>query len=314
MKTIGFLGYSPASVNVLLPLMQELTKQEHLTIMTFQLSDFALKHWKDYTSFEFTDDNLNKLDYMFYNTGSGSELETLLPTLGEKYKFTSIHVLDIYWSDALNMLSRFPVNPDYSICITNKNRHDIIKATNIPHRRVFAYGNPHFDRLKDFMVESKATTSQPVVSFISQCGIGGTYEEPTGELPQKALLQLKELLDEGSLTELKVYKHPRETPDFCNEHGIKIQDNNQFENMVDADIVISCGSTPHYEANMIGLNTIMFEKNTNLKEKILNKDFDWLIQPSMGVESTARILNWFNEILSKDIKRSLAKQLLHSRG
>lgn len=304
MITIGFLGYSPASVNVLLPIIKSLSEENNLSLVTFQLSDFAKTHWEDLcTLAEWTEENLSTLDYMFYNTGSGGELETTVPQIGVKHGFKTVHIMDIYWGDALGMLKRFPINPDYSICITNKNKHDICKATGMASHRLFTYGNPHFDRLKKIKDEISVTNNNKRVSFISQCGMGPTYSEPTGDLPQEALLQLKDLLDNGSLTELKVYKHPRENVDFMNANGITHESTNEFTHMVDTDIIISCGSTPHYEAKMIGINTILFKEGTLLADKIKNKDFDILVQPSLDKDATLRVINWFKDVLKKDLIR-----------
>lgn len=292
---VGFIGYSPASVNVLKPLITELENMNEFEVYKYALSNFAEEHW-NLKQVEFSDIDFKNLDYLFYNTGSGHSIETHLPKICKENNIISIHILDIFWSSLEGYNSRFPYLPDFSICITNKNKQDIIAVTGSPEYRVLDLGNPFFDRLKKYS-SKKNSENINTVTFLSQCGVGGTLTEPTADLCQEALLQLKDLLDAGVIKKLKVYRHPREVMDFFNENNITVEGDNLFENMINSDLIISCGSTPHYEANIIGRDTLMYTEGINLKERIEKRKFDKQIIIDTEKEAKENIIDWFMHII-----------------
>lgn len=297
-KKIGLWYYSPASVNALYPLSNELRK-EGFEIIEYVLSEYA----SQITGKEIIDipsDLDSDLDLFIYNTGSGSVIETDIPTKCKDLGIKCISILDTFWEDGKSYKLRFPSTPDKIICVNNTNKKDLIREINVQDKDVLTLGNPHFDRLAKYKNRAVNLPYKETytVTFLSQCDSGGTYKEPTAPLCKKAVIELKELLDEGIIDKLKIYKHPREVKDFFTAINLEVEPTNEFEDMINADIVISCGSTPEYEANVLGISTITIKKGDNVKNRILNKDYEPTMQFNSTVKSTELISKFIQEYLS----------------
>lgn len=301
-KKIGLWYYSPASANALYPLSKRLKSEGH-EVVEYVLSDFASK----LVGKEITHDVLKEvvpiaedLDLMIYNTGSGSEIETNLPDRCKELNIKTVSILDTFWEDGNTYHLRFPVIPDYIICVNETNRQHLLNKIEIEEEKVLVLGNPHFDRLFDlkYRIATLPYKSTYTVTFLSQCDVGGTYQEPTAPLCKKAVLELKDLLDEGIIDKLKIYIHPREVKDFFIENNLEVEKENKFEEMIDSDIVISCGSTPQYEANILGIPTITVKENTDIKERILREDYEPKMNFNTKEKSVDLILNFLQKLVN----------------
>lgn len=293
-KVIGIWYYSPASANALKPLVKPLQEAGY-DIKEYILSDFAEEvTGKPQISVEEGKKQLaeDDLDLLLYNTGSGSDVEREIPNIAYEKGIPSVSILDTFWEDGTGYPSRFPEHPDHIICVTEQNKADLVERLGKDAETIHALGNPHFDRLQDYAVTEEVPTELPSVTFLSQCDIGGTYEEPTAPICQEALIQLMDLKEAGIVGDIRVYKHPREVNTFFRELGIEEEPTNHFEDMIAQDIVISCGSTPHYEANLLGKATITYHAGKDMKEAITKQQYDAPLDYNRTIKAVDRIVAW----------------------
>lgn len=298
-KRIGLWYYSPASVNALLPLALPL-RQAGYDIKEYVLSDFAegLTGKPQIPVTEAIGQLLqDNLDMIIYNTGSGSDVERNIPNYVEGQGIPSVSILDTFWEDGTGYPSRFPKEPTDIICVTEKNRQQLVEQLGKSAYTIHALGNPHFDRLQNYSVTTEVPEGQPSVTFLSQCDSGGTYTEPTAPICQEALLSLVDLQRAGVIGEIKVYKHPRETNHFFRKIGLIEEATNHFEDMIEQDIIISCGSTPHYEANLLGKATITYKQGKDMKKAIQGKEYDTALDFEKGTKAVDRIVSWIHKNL-----------------
>lgn len=292
---IGMIGYSPASVNVIQPLIKELKKNFKLRLMV--LSAFAELHWnefKDVDGIEYIyEKNYEGLDLIIYNTGSGGEVELNVPLEIKGLNIISLSIQDIFWDSKDGYKRRFKNTPDYIIVTTDSNKNDVLDVINIKDENVLVLGNPHFDRLKEF----KLIEDNPLsVTFLSQCSTGGSLSEPTSDECKIAILELLDLRNRGIITDLKIYKHPRENLDFYIQYGLEVENSNIFEDMMKSGIIVSCGSTPHYEAMLLGKRTL-FSGRGSLEEKIKLEYWDGLNSEFLYLgSSTHKIVTFIQEL------------------
>lgn len=260
------------------------------------LSDYAdqeLGIYRNDNNIEYIKEKVYEgLDLVIYNTGSGGELELNIPLEASMYDIPTITVQDIFWDSKEGYKRRFENIPTYIIVMTEENKNDILEVIDIEASNIKVLGNPHFDRLSDFEIEEDDYLS---VSFISQCGSGGGLNEPTAEVCKESILELLDLKSRGIITDLKIYKHPRENTDFYNDIGIEPEKSNEFSLMMKSGIIISCGSTPHYEAMLIGKRTL-FSGRGSLEEKIKNGEWDELSKDIDIGKSTFRIIKFIESL------------------
>lgn len=295
-KNIGLVGYSPASVNALNPLIDGLLENYNVRLMV--LSEFAELEWKIHIENKNIEIYRYKyydgLDLVIYNTGSGGDIELEIPLELKEFEIKCLSIQDIFWDSKEGYVRRYKNVPDYLIVSTELNKKDVLEVVNIESDYVKVLGNPHFDRLKDFSFEEEGYLS---VSFISQCGTGGGLNEPTADNCKVAIYELVELLDKGIITDLKIYKHPRENKDFYREIGIEPESTNNFVDMMRSGIIISCGSTPHYEAMLIGKRTLFCGRGS-LKNRIDNEEWDTLNLEELKIgKSSEYIINYIKGII-----------------
>lgn len=268
---IGIYGYSPASVNSGTPLIEYLLKFLGIELILFIESEYAEQEWGKFFTIakQGNHNDLNNLDVMIYGTGSGhpKELE-LVKRLNSRTRTIAIH--DLFWSS--NFEERYLHTPDYVI-VPNENQ--VEEFNNLyPQHMCTALGNPHFDRLKDFT--ELPPINKGIIGLISQCGEGGTYDEPTSIYSQYAIRELIKLKEQGYINDFVVYKHPRENYSFYNEVEIPPTNLNSFQDMLKNEVLISEGSTPHYEALLLNKETVFI--CDRLSQNIINKNYATLCE------------------------------------
>lgn len=269
---IGFFCYSPASINSA-KAMIDANQNKEIEIFVFCPSEESLELFikqevkNTYTivfDFKIFVDCINVL---FYGTGSGSEIELeLLENVRKINTYViTVAIQDIFWEQKDGFLKRYQCIPDYIIVNTAAEANYARKYLGMTQSQILIYGNPYFDRLKNIKLSN--TYKEKSVSFISQCEGNGGYEEDTKFECKEAILELLILQQKGIISDLNIYKHPRESARFYERMGIPYMPNNTFEEMMNSEYIISAGSTPHYEAMLIGKKNI-FVPNEHLKEAI----------------------------------------------
>lgn len=267
MYRVGFIAMGPGSANCLFPLIKEIENRQELVLIA--LHPFVSTLW---STGQFEGDlevTISTLDILFYGTGSGNQIETLIPKIASKYNVTSISVLDIFWSKKEDYKMRFPVLPDWIIVTTNDNKSDIINEINIAEDKVLVLGNPHFDRLNKIEVKQKLISFPLDIVYFSQPSRTSDFSE-TNIDSQKAINELLEIqINTNLIKSLTFCKHPRETNSFYEKSNLKTEDRDSFEVMLEKDLNIGCGTTLQYESMLLGINTIFYQEG-NLKEQIMN--------------------------------------------
>ena len=298
---IGFYCYSPASINTMRALSFNIPDFINNINIYFYNSDIAKIYFNEFDSLNIDtskltfihndiDESVKELDLMIYGTGSGHELELTIPKRVKNFNsdLKTLSINDIFWDSKDGLNKRFKCSPDYLIVSSAFEKTMVVNELNLMcAENVFIIGNPHFDRLKDLdILEDRGHLS---VSFISQCGLGGSYDEPTADLSKEGILELLELLNSGIITDLVIYKHPRENLTFYNEIGYLPSNTNDFLDMMRSGIIISGGSTPHYESMLIGKRNL-FVGRGSLKSRILNNEWDTL-DVSINFDSKSETYN-----------------------
>lgn len=304
---IGFYCYSPASINSMRALSLNIPDFIDNINVYFYSDDIAKFYFNDFdmssndtSKLTFIhndiDDSIKDLDLIIYGTGSGHELELTIPTRIKEFSIDlkSLSINDIFWDSKEGLNRRFKCSPDYLVVSSDFEKKMIVDELKLMSSdNVFVIGNPHFDRLSDLdIIEDRGTLS---VSFISQCGLGGTYDEPTADLSKEGILELLDLLNSGIITDLVIYKHPRENFSFYEEIGLMPSNTNDFLDMMRSGIIISGGSTPHYEAMLLGKSNL-FVGRGSLKSRILNNEWDTL-DVNVNLNCHGTIYNLILEVL-----------------
>ena len=238
---IGFFCYSPASINSFYPLISD--KSDFVNIRLFFGSSFArdfffkndsmncfnLSIFEDFSEF------ISDCDVLFYGTGSVGELEGSVPFRAKELssKIVTVAIQDIFWSSIDNLKRRYSIKPDYVIVSSFDEKNKLINDCGFEGAQILIFGNPHFARLSDFHFYSDRPPLS--VSFISQCDVGATYDESTHPVCQEAILSLLEMKRSNFISDLIIYKHPRENTSFFDENNIPISDTNDFLDMLRSD-------------------------------------------------------------------------------
>lgn len=307
--------YSPASVNMMQHLYCELNEVGHAVYVIFHNKESKEHFYKLFESQEVNVEEVTEqelkwlgVDFVIYNTGSGGYVETLLPLRMKDLEDTlTVHINDIFWADSTNIELRHLSLPDLTIVSGEDELSYVRENLGYDSSNSYSLVNPYFDRLLRFKPPKEREGS---VSFISQCSIGPSYSEPTSEICKEAIFTLLEGKRSGLIGELLIYKHPRESNQFYIDNGIDYMKNNDFKEMMEGGVIISCGSTPHYEALMIGKNTITYSER--VLEDIKEKNFDKL-DMEFNFDSTKRLI----QILERHaIEKSLknAKSIINSKS
>jgi hypothetical protein len=267
MHRVGFIAMGPGSANCLLPLIKEIENRQEVVLIA--LHSYVSTLW---STDEFKGDLeaiISTLDILFYGTGSGNQIETLIPKIARKYKVESISIMDIFWSKKEEYKKRFPVVPDWIVVTTEENKNDIICKIDISKDATLVLGNPHFDRLKKIKIKKKMIDGPLDVVYFSQPSSTSNFSE-TSEESKKAIKELIEIKMKTNVIKNITYcKHPRENNSFYKELNLKVETRDSFEVMLEKDLNIGCGTTLQYESMMLGINTIFYSEG-NLKEQIMN--------------------------------------------
>lgn len=291
---IGLVSYSPASVNI----MNSLYRKKDLfssEVVLFLLSDYSEVGYEDLNYFtEINKKTLEGITTLIYNTGSGGKEELLIPKIVKEINknIKVIAINDIFWDSIEGLKNRYKEVPDKIIALTEECKKKLLEVDGVSEDNIVIIGNPYFDRLNNLdVIEDRDYLS---VSFISQCASGGTYEEDTSEECKNSFYELMELLNEGIITDLYIYKHPRETGQFYLDNGFNIEKTNDFLDMMRSGIIVSCGSTPHYEAMMIGKRTL-FSNRDSMRERIIKGVWD-NAETKIDLECTEKVINFINNL------------------
>jgi hypothetical protein len=291
MYRVGFIAMGPGSANCLFPLIKEIENRQELVLIA--LHPFVSTLWSTEQFEGDLEATISTLDILFYGTGSGNQIETLIPKIAKKYNVTSVSILDIFWSEKEDYKMRYPVIPDWIIVTTEDNKNDIINEININKDNVLVLGNPHFDRLNKIEIKQKVINFPLDTVYFSQPSSTSNFSETNIE-SQKAIKELLEIQANTNLIKSITFcKHPRETNSFYEKLNLKIEDRDSFEVMLEKDLNIGCGTTLQYESMLLGINTIFYQEG-KLKEQIMN--FEQGNEKNMNLKitnATKNIIDFF---------------------
>lgn len=235
----------------------------------YAFHQYAADRWgttlSDISSFE----NIFKQDYSLILSGTGSlhYVESQAPILAQKYKIPLLSILDIWGNYEL----RYKNPPTYIISLDELSKN-IISNLGFPKKNIFPLGNPHFDRLKEYINENNFSINPPYnISFFSQ---------PIQEA-KSALKDIVKFCSEYPqlIKTVQVTSHPRENTDwikyFCNKHSniLHYSTEDSFSLLLSTDFNIGVSGTLQYESLMIGKPTLFYTNYNELENNILNLNF-----------------------------------------
>lgn len=259
----------------------------------YAFHQYAADKWgttlSDISSFE----NIFKQDYSLILSGTGSlhYVESQAPILAQKHKIPLLSILDIWGNYEL----RYKNPPTYIISLDELSKN-IISNLGFPKKNIFPLGNPHFDRLKEYINENNFSINPPYnISFFSQ---------PIQEA-KSALKDIVKFCSEYPqlIKDIQVTSHPRENTDwikyFCNKYSniLHYSTEDSFSLLLSTDFNIGVSGTLQYESLMIGKPTLFYTNYNELENNILNLNFPSPIH--MSFDATQQCVDLIKFIISR---------------
>lgn len=259
MKKIAFIAHGPGTANALFPLIEPLKEQYEVHLFAFH--PYASKLWQTELSLleEFPAIFTQSFDLIVTGTGSLHEVEKKTPILAREANIPVVSILDI-WG---NYRARYEQEPDYIICLDELSKIDLMYEGISP-SKIIPLGNPHFDRLAQYIGFYPVAAPFNVVFF----------SQPIKQ-SQEALYYLLCLKDAypDLFKHLYITPHPREDETWlrkiANEEAnttFKMYDHS-FQLMLDTDLSVGFGSTLQHEAAIIGKRTIFYQHPEQMKKE-----------------------------------------------
>jgi len=289
LKKIAFIAHGPGTANALFPLIEPLKKKYDVHLFAFH--PFASKRWSSEMMLIEEFPSIFKEDFSLIITGTGSlhEVEKKTPIFAKEAGIPVVSILDC-WG---NYGERYDHEPDYIISIDEKSKLGII-GEGISPTRIHALGNPHFDRLKDY-IGFYSVRPPYKVAFFSQ-PINASRE---------ALYHLLLLKDQFPklFSTIFVTPHPREDETWLrkylnDEPGVEfMMYHHSFDLLLQSDVSIGVSSTLQYEGIIIGKQSIFYKNPYLLKKDLLN-----LVNKKTGFSvsdfnATSKVLDFIDNLL-----------------
>lgn len=262
MKKIAFIAYAPGSCNALFPLIDPLKEEYEIDLFAFH--EYGAKLWgtEVYDLNKYEDIFNTKYDLIITGTDAVHKVEKMTSVLGSENNIPVLSILDLKGNYKL----RYENEPDYIICIDEESKIDII-FEGISPSKIFPLGNPHFDRLKEYI--GFYPIKPPYnVSFFSQ---------PL-EKSKEAFYYLLKVKDNYPKLINKIYikAHPLEDDSWIDKSIKydtdieKVVDENPLDILLDTDVSVGLNSTVLYEAKLIGKHSIYYKNELKLFNDFLN--------------------------------------------
>lgn len=286
MKKIAFIAHAPGSANALFPLIDRLKDKYYIELFPFHKSSSEIFGVKQKELNEFEGIFENDWDLILTGTGSLHEVEKSTPVLAKQNDISVVSILDS-WN---NYKERYKNKPDYIVCLNDEVKEEILKL-GFEDKQVLPFGNPHFDRLKEYKSNKKITSPYNIVFY-------STMNKKTKEaLKELSLLKLEYPI---LIKEIYVTPHPREEAatirKYCEEYKLTFKNyTHSYDLLKETSLSIGFGSTIQYEALMIGKPTIFIEEVEQIKEQFFNGDFDKKIE--IDYKATDRVLEFIDNLL-----------------
>lgn len=299
MKRIAFMAHGPASGNVLKPLIERCRTDAHFSIDLYAFHPYVAALWQCEERDKETYLSLFEVpyDYLFYGTGSGHDMELMAAYHAKEHQITSVSILDAFWSSVDNLRLRFKHAPDVLIVPEESSRKNVIEHRIMPADKVFAFGNPHFDRLKAYQMTFPDPTPPYDIVVFSQPSATSDYSDTAEEV--KACLQaLRDLHKTTTLiNSITVTPHPREDTTwlttFCRENQYVLETKQtSFAVLLETDISVGVDCTLQYEALMIGKPTIFYQDKVSLHKVLCTPGFWRNNRLVMTFDATDVLFDW----------------------
>lgn len=303
MNHIGFIAHSPATANSLYPLISEIRALSGVELHLYAYHDYVAGLW-DVSKSEFYGEypmELAGMDLIVYGTGSSNPIELNVPQFCSEHGITSIAIHDIFWGELEANAARYINPPDILVVPNEETKEALARVVNMPIEHILPIGNPHFDRLADYVKAYKVNL--PIsVAFFSQCSTVDDYSE-THETSKQALLGLLEFnkVYPHYIDKLYVTAHPRECDTWLKEQlvadNVEYVTNGGTELMLNADVAYGYACTLQYEAQMIGKPVVFYKDVPNLYADMLNISKYQAPSTAHSFDSTSKCLSLIQGIL-----------------
>ncbi len=296
-----FIAHGPGSANTVEPLIRVIPK--HL-VRLLPMHEAVAKIWGVDTVYHSYEGMTFPPGCVFvYGTGSCNALELDVPKLAKNFNGVSVSILDIFWAGESNLRRRYGSSPpDYLITPNQKSRDQAIEWGILPENRVFALGNPHFDRLIKYHGPPHDDSKPVDVGFYSQCSTSGDYSD-TAHACKNALISLIKYRDANphKVNRILVCPHPREDVTWLREmarkHGLhwRPEGVNSFDCLLRLDVALGVSSTVLYEGAMIGKAAVFYGNRDDFNMKMNNLR---TMKFSAGItfDSTQRVLSFLRKL------------------
>lgn len=304
-RKIGFIAHGPASANSLHPIIQEL--KDEFDIHCYAYHPYVAKLWNcPLLEPTYYPETFAVMDLVVYGTGSGHDIERLVPMNSMKHGIPSISILDCFWASEENLNERFTYPPTYLVVPNQKTKETIERLQIMNPAHVYPFGNPHFDRLEKYVSKNIEIKKPMNIVFYSQCTDSSNYST-THPLCKEALNMLCTYRESHSesIEQIFVTPHPREDiiwlQNFSKNHSVALLPNEKSMDLLlytDVSVGVSC--TLQYEALIIGKPTIFYrEPNTLFKELdlLLEKKYTKIKSPIESFQATKNCTDFIRTII-----------------
>lgn len=292
----AFIAHGPGSANTMTSLFASIPR--HL-IQLVPMHEGVAKIWNTSKVYHSHKEVKYQPGTIFvYGTGSCNRVELDVPRIARAHGGISVSILDVFWAGDANLRRRFGASPpDYLIVPNEACRNTILRLALMPADRVFALGNPHFDRLLQYHVPSLELDGPFDVGFFSQCSTSGDYSD-TVQACKNALISLIKYRDAnpGTVNRIMICAHPREDltwlKQMAKEHNLhwRPEGVNSFDCLLRLKVAVGVSSTVLYEGAMIGKAVVFYGNREDFNKKMQNLH---TMKFSAGIQfdATAKVLN-----------------------